>query len=66
MTNDNFVCAVERNHKRLFIIALSYTKNHQDAEDILQNFFLKLWKHNREFTEENHMDKWLTRVCINE
>lgn len=66
MTNDNFVCAVERNHKRLFIIALSYTKNHQDAEDILQNVFLKLWKHNREFTEENHMDKWLTRVCINE
>lgn len=66
MTNDSFVYAVKRNHKRLFMIALSYTKSHEDAEDILQNVFLKLWKHNKEFQDNEHIDKWLTRVCINE
>ncbi len=66
MTNDTFMCAVKRNHKRLFMIALSYTKCHEDAEDILQNVFLKLWKHNKVFNDNEHIDKWLTRVCINE
>lgn len=66
MTNDSFILAVERNHKHLFMIALSYTKSHEDAEDILQNVFLKLWKHNKTFQDNEHMDKWLTRVCINE
>ncbi len=66
MTNDNFIYAVRRNNQRLYMIALSFTKNHDDAEDILQNVFLKLWKHNGQFENEEHMDKWLTRVCINE
>lgn len=66
MTNDSFVYAVKRNHKRLFMIALSYTKSHEDAEDILQNVFLKLWRHSDEFQDDEHIDKWLTRVCINE
>lgn len=66
MTNGNFVYAVKRNNQRLYMIALSFTKNHDDAEDILQNIFLKLWKHNGQFENEEHIDKWLTRVCINE
>lgn len=66
MTNDSFISAVKRNNQRLYIIALSFTKSHDDAEDILQNVFLKLWKYDGEFENETHMDKWLTRVCINE
>lgn len=66
MTNDTFMCAVKRNHKRLFMIALSYTKCHEDAEDILQNVFLKLWKHSETFNNSEHIDKWLTHVCVNE
>lgn len=66
MSNDNYILAVKRNHKRLFSIALSYTKNHEDSEDILQNVFLKLWKYEKQFQDDEHIDKWLTRVCINE
>lgn len=66
VTNDSFIEAVKRNNKRLFMIALSYTKSHEDAEDILQNVFLKLWKYGEEFNDNEHMDKWLTRVCVNE
>lgn len=66
MTNDSFIYAVKRNNQRLYMLALSFTKSHYDAEDILQNVFLKLWKYNEIFENQEHMDKWLTRVCINE
>ncbi len=66
MTNETFSDAVRRNHQRLFIIALSYTGSHEDSEDILQNVFLKLWKQESSFADDEHIDKWLTRVCVNE
>lgn len=66
MTNECFIRAVKRNNQRLYAIALSFTKSHDDAEDILQNVFLKLWKYSGEFESNDHIDKWLTRVCVNE
>lgn len=66
MTEENFIDCVKRNHQRLFLISLSFTQNHNDAEDILQNVFLKLWKYDKPFENDNHIDKWLTAVCVNE
>ena len=61
-----FENAVKRNSRRLYLIALTFTKNHYDSEDIVQNVFVKLWKHNKTFETDNHIDNWLTAVCINE
>lgn len=66
MNNDEFIYAVKRNSNRLYLIALTFTKNHYDAEDIVQNTFLKLIKYNKAFKSDGHMDNWLTAVCINE
>lgn len=66
MTENEFIIAVKRSKQRLFLIALSFTKNRDDAEDILQNVFLKLWKNTKRFENEEHMDKWLTAVAVNE
>lgn len=66
MTDDDFIRAVNRNNQRLFLIALSFTKSAYDAEDILQNVFIKLLKCQGSFSSDEHMDKWLTRVCVNE
>lgn len=66
MTNDDFIHAVKRNNQRLYMLSLSFTKSHDDAEDILQNVFLKLWKYKGKFENQEHMDKWLTTVCVNE
>lgn len=66
MTQENFIDCVKRNNQRLFLIALSFTQNHSDAEDILQNVFLKLWKYEKTFESDTHIDKWLTLVCVNE
>lgn len=66
MTENEYILAVKRNSQRLFVIAFSYLQSKDDAEDALQNTFLKLWKADTVFSNTEHMDKWLTRVCINE
>ena len=66
MTEEIFTDAVQRNSQRLYLIALSFVKNKYDAEDILQNVFLKLWNYPKQFSDETHLDKWLTVVCVNE
>ena len=58
--------AVKRNSQRVFLLALSFTRQRQDAEDVMQTVFLKLWKHPVVFSDETHMDKWLTKVTVNE
>lgn len=65
MVENRFIETVKRNSQRLFVIAFSYLKNKDDAEDALQNTFLKLWKSNVEFSDDESVDKWLTRVLIN-
>ncbi len=66
MDQNELISAVQRNSNRLYRIALSFTKNHHTAEDIVQDTFLKLMKQNRVFETEGHLDNWLTSVCVNE
>ena len=66
MDSNDFERVFKRNNKRLFLIALSFTANQYDAEDILQNSFMKLLKTKAEFENDEHIDKWLTSVTVNE
>ena len=66
MTEEKFIHAVKRNSQRLFVIAFSYLKNKHDAEDALQNAFLKLWKSKIEYNDDLGIDKWLTKVLVND
>lgn len=65
MTKSEYIEIVKRNNKRIYQIALSYLNNHYDAEDVMQSVFLKLWKTNKDFANNEHIDKWLTITCIN-
>lgn len=65
MTQSEYTHAVERNNHRLFLIALSFLRNQTDAEDAMQDVFLKLWQRKEAFENDEHMDKFLTSVCVN-
>lgn len=39
---------------------------HEDANDILQNTFIKAWTHLNEFHGESSLLTWLSRIAINE
>ena len=66
MTESAYTEAVYRSQKRIYLIALSFLRSPEDAEDVMQNVFLKLWQRRIGFHDETHMDKWLTRVTVNE
>lgn len=50
----------------VYHLAISYLKNSYDAEDIVQNVFLKLHKNLAKLENDNHIKNWLIRVTINE
>ncbi len=49
----------------VYRIALSYTRNKEDAEDAYSETFLRLFKKERTFESEEHRKAWLIRVTIN-
>lgn len=50
----------------VYRIAISYTKSPNDADDVVQQTFMKLLTKKVTFTDEEHIKRWLIRVCINE
>ena len=57
---------VYKNIDTIYRIAISYTKTQADADDIVQQTFMKLLTKKVLFTDEEHVKRWLIRVCINE
>lgn len=66
MEKQAFEQTVRQQSRRVYLIALSFTGSHADAEDVMQNVFLKLWQRAPGFADETHLQKWLTAVCVNE
>lgn len=49
----------------LFRLCMHYTRNIADAEDIVQQSFLKIIEKNVQFKNPVHEKAWLIRVCTN-
>lgn len=52
-------------HKTVYRAALSYLHNAAEAEDAVQETFVKLFNSNKHFTSDEHCKAWLLRVVIN-
>lgn len=50
---------------RIYGIAYRVTGSAQDAEDILQETFLKLWKFRQDINTEGELYPWIKRVALN-
>ena len=46
--------------------AFSYCKNKEDADDAVQNVFIKLMTNDTQFTDDEHLKRWLIRCAVNE
>lgn len=66
MTEEQFEYKYKLYSQDLFNVAYGYTRNIQDAEDIVQNVFIKLLQYEKEFNTLNDEKYWLIRVTINE
>ena len=66
LTKEEFACAVRDYKDMVFRVAFGYMKNRDDADDITQNVFLKLFKSDIAFENQEHLRSWLIRVTVNE
>jgi RNA polymerase sigma factor (sigma-70 family) len=55
----------ERHSKKIFHSTLRITRNHEDAEDALQDCFLSGLLHLNDFDGRSQLSTWLTRIAIN-
>lgn len=56
---------LEKYNKMIYRLAFSRTKSIHDAEDIMQNVFMKFIKCDANFESEEHIKAWLIKVTIN-
>ena len=57
--------AFRRYGDRVFSAAFSICRNREDADDTVQDTFLKYYTQNEEYIDESHLKAWLIRVAIN-
>jgi RNA polymerase sigma factor (sigma-70 family) len=57
---------IKRYQERLYWHVRRMVINHDDANDILQNVFIKVWKSLADFREEANFYTWLYRIGTNE
>jgi RNA polymerase sigma-70 factor, ECF subfamily len=61
-----FTQLVNRYERKIFRLAKHITQNEEDAEDVLQDSFLKAYEHMGEFQEQSKFYTWLVRIAVNE
>ncbi|MBQ1897416.1 MAG: sigma-70 family RNA polymerase sigma factor [Lachnospiraceae bacterium] len=55
----------DRYSDRLYAAAFNICRQQQDAEDAVQDAFIRLYHSRKDFESEEHIKAWLLRVTIN-
>lgn len=55
----------DRYHRRAFAVALGVVKNRQDAQDVVQEAFIKVHRHIGSFQGNSSFYTWLYRIVMN-
>lgn len=59
-------CELAANHQRnLYVLALKYSGNHHDAEDLTQEVMLNAYRAIRQFKGMSSFRTWLSRITVN-
>lgn len=66
MKDAEYEGAVEKYADAVYRAALSVCRNRTDAEDVVQDTFLKLYTIETSFADEEHLRRWLIRVALND
>ena len=61
-----FTLIIKKYQEKLYWHIRRMVVNHDDANDVLQNMFIKVWKSLDQFREESQLFTWLYRIATNE
>jgi RNA polymerase sigma-70 factor (ECF subfamily) len=57
---------VERYERKIFRLTMNITRNREDAEDAMQDAFMKSYSHLKDFDGNSRFYTWLVRIAANE
>ncbi|GJM43737.1 MAG: RNA polymerase sigma factor [Gemmatimonadota bacterium] len=60
-----FATLVQRYQRRVFALGLRYFRNDADADDLVQETFLRAWRALDRFEEDRPLAPWLFRIAAN-
>jgi len=63
--SDAFRLLVERHSRKVFYVAFRITGSEADAEDVVQETFLRAFKNLDAFEERSHFGTWIHRIAVN-
>jgi RNA polymerase sigma-70 factor (ECF subfamily) len=63
---DAFATLVRQYDRNIYRLALNITGNREDAEDVLQDTFLKAYEKLDQFQGDSRFYTWLVRIAVNE
>ena len=64
--NASFAQLMSLYKKRIFSLGMSFFKNSDDTEDVIQDVFLKAYTKLASFRKESLFSTWLTRIAYNQ
>jgi RNA polymerase sigma-70 factor (ECF subfamily) len=65
MSDEEFLTAYGENKNTVYSVILNYVRNADDASELTQDTFMKLYGYEGEFDSDEHIKAWLIRVAIN-
>ena len=61
-----FAALVEKYKRTVYRIAMQITQNHADADDVMQESFIKAYRSIHTFRQDAAFETWLYRIAVNE
>src|SRR5215210_2687586 len=61
-----FTALIKKYQEKLYWHIRRMVIDHEDANDVLQNMFIKVWKSLENFREDSQLYTWLYRIATNE
>ena len=61
-----FSALIRQYEGKIFRLAMNITQNREDAEDVLQEAFLKAYEHLDQFQGNSKFYTWIVRIAVNQ
>jgi RNA polymerase sigma factor (sigma-70 family) len=61
-----FNLLVRKYQEKIYFFVRRMVINHQDADDVVQNIYIKVWKNIGSFREDSRLFTWIYRIAVNE
>ena len=66
LRNDAFASVVKMYSSKIYWHIRNMVLSHEDADDLVQETFIKAWNSIETFRGESHISTWLYRIAVNE